>query len=233
MKGAVEGANLSYIIATMMMNALINNLFSPLIFCGFFFTIVYCKNSGINKKNSVALDNELSSLSDYPEIWYQIHSNNDLREWPQLLRKGAIHFKVDPHYFPGCSEAGSCFILNHDSPQESVSYNTTDDLVSYLHSLEFQAQRGDKSIQIAFCFKSAPDKCDEASDEFSDWLSLVDQLHQVLTDNPPQGVQFLLDGDGKPISCLVGRWNPWLSVWIEPEPAEAFYSNSIEVIFSQ
>jgi hypothetical protein len=39
-------------------------------------------------------------------------------------------------------------------------------------------------------------------------------------------VEFILDGDGKPIDCLVGRWTPWLSVYIDGEcPAEAFYSN--------
>mmetsp|Transcript_31382 Transcript_31382/g.52951 ORF Transcript_31382/g.52951 Transcript_31382/m.52951 type:complete len:830 (-) Transcript_31382:850-3339(-) len=55
-------------------------------------------------------------------------------------------------------------------------------------------------------------------------------MYQQLTYNGgPPGVEVLLDGDGKPIDCLVGRWLPWNSVWIEGQsPEDALYSNSFK-----
>lgn len=111
------------------------------------------------------------------------------------------------------------------------NYNSTNELVQYLNSDQFRILQAGRNITIALCFKSAPDICQEDSEQFQNWLHLVDDLHsQLIADGGPDGVEFMLDGDGKPIDCLVGRWTPWLSVWIESgSPADALYSNSEEV----
>jgi hypothetical protein len=183
---------------------------------------------------------QIATTATYPEVSYQIHSVNDLAEWHQLMLKGATSFKVDPHYTDAatCAVAGitasehGCFLLNHDDPTpESSVYSSSDDLVSFVNSDEFRLLQGDRNVSIALCFKSAPDKCQEDSAQFSDWLYLVDDLHAKLTaGGGPAGVEIVLDGDGKPVDCLVGRWTPWVSVWIDNgSPADALYSNSIEV----
>jgi len=82
-------------------------------------------------------------------IDYQIHSQDDLRQWPQTLNKGATWFKFDLNYQPpsfcqyvspatsrvdpSTSSLG-CFLLNHDNPVHSrpVAYNTSDDLLNML-----------------------------------------------------------------------------------------------------
>ena len=171
----------------------------------------------------------------YP-IGYQIHSINDLEEWNQLLTKGAIRFKVDLHYHEkggNCAVKGiesECFLLSHDNPnKEHVSYNTSQELVQYLKN-DFQSSRQDKNdtAVISFCFKSAPDMCDETSDAFLSWISLVDELYASLTIDPPDRIVFILDGDAKPVECLVGRWSHWDSVWIlGSSPDEAYYSNEV------
>ena len=88
----------------------------------------------------------LSSSLSY-NIDYQIHSNNDLREFEALLTKGARAFKFDPHYVdhPLCQSSSlslslssssssllsSCLLLNHDRPSLlSSNYNNTDDLLT-------------------------------------------------------------------------------------------------------
>jgi hypothetical protein len=94
------------------------------------------------------------------DVSYQIHSANDLSEWRQLLLKGATRFKIDPHYVPsstcilnGIDSAKGCFLLSHDDPKtDLVKYNSTDELVTFLYSEEFQNLRFD-NISIALCFK--------------------------------------------------------------------------------
>jgi hypothetical protein len=152
---------------------------------------------------------------------------------------GATRFKIDPHYVDpeSCQVAGidspqGCFLLNHDDPNpEEATYSSTDDLVEYLSSNEFKQLQGDHNITVALCFKTAPDKCQDDSERFQNWLYLVDDLHSQLTaKGGPEGVEFILDGDGKPVDCLVGRWTPWNSVWIvNGSPSDALYSNSLEV----
>ena len=171
---------------------------------------------------------------------YQIHSNNDLLEWPQLFLKGARRFKVDPHYVPteqcevlGIHSTDGCLLLNHDRPIVKFNqlYNSTDDLLSFLSSaLESPKYDLVDKITVALCFKEAPDYCSEDSARFQSWLRLVDSMHeQAVGLFDPGRVEFILDGDGKPMNCLLGRWKDWNSVWINTGgPQEAFYSNSIE-----
>jgi len=159
-----------------------------------------------------------------PPISYQIHSNNDLNEWPQLLLKGVTRFKVDPHFT--ASDTSNLF-LNHDTPYLHLApYNTTNELIDFLASNDF----GEEKIKIALCFKAAPDLCNESSSQFKQWLALVDLFHErALRELSNKPIEFILDGLAKPQSCLVGKWLPWVSVWISTEdPQEAFWSNSKE-----
>ena len=177
------------------------------------------------------------SLGHYP-VDYQIHSNNDLDEWEQLLIKGATRFKVDLHYHEeggNCAQKGfdsECFLLSHDKPnKEYISYNSSEELVNFLNECQ-SLRQSEEEIVISFCFKSAPDKCDDSSESFSTWLAMVDSLYATLTTHPPEGVQFVLDGDAKPENCLAGRWEEWDSVWIQgSSPDEALYSNEVSMNF--
>lgn len=173
-------------------------------------------------------------LGHYP-VGYQIHSNNDLEEWGQLLVKGATRFKVDVHYQEkgiNCAEKGydsECFLLSHDSPSsELVSYNSSDELILFLRNDCQSLRQSNDEIVISLCFKSAPDKCDELSEAFATWVDMVDELYDSLTAAPPVGIQFVLDGDAKPEGCLASRWELWDSVWIQgSSPEEAMYSNEV------
>jgi hypothetical protein len=173
----------------------------------------------------------LSSSHVSPNVDYQIHSNNDLRELPQSLIKGARRFKFDPHYTISkdiCKTSESCFILSHDEPiRENINYNTSDDLLSMLASDEFARLSDNEKVTVALCFKSAPDKCQQSSSKFADWLKLVDDFYDKAMSSNPSNVEIILDGDAIPVNCLVGKWLPWNSVWITT-PADAFYSNSTE-----
>lgn len=179
--------------------------------------------------------NLLVSASAHYPVGYQIHSNNDLEEWEQLLIKGATRFKVDLHYHEeggNCAQKGfnsECFLLSHDTPnKEYVSYNSSEELVNFLTNDCQTLRKSDEELVISLCFKSAPDKCDDSSEAFATWLALVDDLYSTLTTNPPEGVQFILDGDAKPENCLEGRWEEWDSVWIQgSSPDEALYSNEV------
>ena len=158
---------------------------------------------------------------------YQLHSINDLREWPQFLLKGASRFKIDPHYASPslcrhngeASDPRGCLLLNHDIPIAQEPYNSTNDLLSLLSTIE-------TPLTIALCFKSAPDYCQNTT-AFNDWVSLVDDFHAAASQYTH--MEFLLDGDAKPMNCLKGKWTPWNSVWIvNSSPEEALYSNSLE-----
>jgi len=160
---------------------------------------------------------------------YQIHSYNDLKELPQVLVKGARRFKFDPHYVKnssGCGEHKSCLLLNHDNPTTDVAtYNTSTELLNYLKSTEFTTITDGERVTVALCFKAAPTKCQKTA-AFEDWLALVDDFY-LQAQSVPKQVEFILDGDAKPVDCLVGRWEKWNSVWIS-SPAEPFYSNAKE-----
>jgi hypothetical protein len=190
-------------------------LLCKLLFCGFIFELFW--------RLSVIADSRVLNVD------YQIHSNNDLKELPQTLLKGARRFKFDPHYVrtsAQCGENKACLLLNHDQPVENLSqYNTSTELLSFLNSAEFALLSNNEYVTVALCFKSAPDLC-QNSTEFNSWLALVDQFYLEALQLPPQ-IEFILDGDAKPINCLVGRWSKWNSVWIQ-SPSDAFYSNGEE-----
>lgn len=165
-------------------------------------------------------------------IEYQIHSHNDLREWNQLLLKGGRLFKVDPHWITG--QSMTAFYMNHDQPIPALStYSTTDEMIDYLKSDEFVVLSKNESVTVALCFKSAPLLCKTGSAEFQSWLSAVDYFWERATTELSElnrNIEFILDGDGKPFDCLIGRWLPWNSVWINTDlkSQAAFSSNSIE-----
>ena len=179
-----------------------------------------------------------ATISAYssPNVDYQIHSNNDLRELPQLLLKGARKFKFDPHWVSnsvGCSGMENCLLLNHDTPVPKLAnYNSSDDLLDFLESSQFDLLRNGDKVSIALCFKSVPNKCQQDSQDFQSWLKLADSFFDRAQNSiSPDAVEFILDGDAKPVSCLIGRWLPWKSVWINADsssPVDAFTSNSQE-----
>jgi hypothetical protein len=151
-------------------------------------------------------------------ISYQIHSNNDLREFHQNLLKGSRRFKFDPYYVqkhPLCGEH-SCFILSHDKPLQFITtYNTSDDLLEYLGGTELQSLSNYSYISIALCFKDAPDFCDKNSGLWRDWVQLVDKFHSKALSLIPLNIEVILDGSASPVDCLVGKWRPWKSVWYD------------------
>jgi len=177
----------------------------------------------------------ISSLFSY-NIDYQIHSNDDLNELSSLLIKGARSFKFDPHYIKNhklCNDENiGCLLLIHDKPSIfSSNYNTTDELLTYLStsSLLSSIINNNEKIKIALCFKSAPDKCNYNSNDFINWLNLVNDFYnKIITTQQLNNIEFVLDGDGKPIDCLKGKFPLLNSVWINTDsPSEAFYSNDV------
>ena len=161
-------------------------------------------------------------------IGYQIHSNNDLGEIRQTLLKGARYFKFDPHYVDdetACNASSGCLLLNHDKPLVGLSkYDSTNDLLAFFNSSEFNFLSNKETVVVALCFKSAPEKCKNTT-SFNKWLNLVDDFYSKALVMMP-GVQIVLDGDGKPQNCLAEKWPAWKSVWIKTDgPADAFYSN--------
>ena len=179
----------------------------------------------------VLLNGSIALEPKFLNVDYQIHSYNDLKELPQVLLKGARRFKFDPHYVSFSSQCGdqkSCFLLNHDKPTTELSqYNTSTELLNYLKSNEFHLLTQGERVTIALCFKSAPDLCQNTT-EFQNWLKLVDEFYFHAQD-VPKHIEFILDGDAKPINCLIGYWKQWNSVWINTgSPQDAFYSNSID-----
>lgn len=145
-----------------------------------------------------------SFASDILNVDYQIHSNNDLKEFRQVLIKGSRKFKFDPHYVSHhtkCGKSKDCFLLNHDLPTTLFSdYNTSTELLNYLASSEFKSLVGDEYISIALCFKSAPDLCKTDSDSFQSWMKLVDDFYAQAVATVSSNVEFILDGDAKPTS---------------------------------
>ena len=169
------------------------------------------------------------------EQHFQIHSYNDLREWPALLAKGASWFKVDPHWLandtitPQCArEPLACQVLNHDVPDSKTAYNTTGELVDLLFHSPLFANR---TAHVALCFKRDDDKTRTACDD-AVWLDSVDALYQMIQSKQAavrdgRRIHFILDGESTPTpdrSCLANRWTAWNATWIL-QPVDAFLSN--------
>ena len=166
-------------------------------------------------------------------VGFQAHSYNDLRIWPQLLRKGARAIKIDPNFQASSFCAGQqrvrnntdprgCFILNHNNPDASSSrddYNGTDDLLALLDDDAFirQAQRPER-LFIALCWKSVPGlptpECGQLpGGAVGHWVSLVDDFFAVAQERIARNnlnLEFIHDS-GVPHSCHLQRWRPWVS----------------------
>jgi hypothetical protein len=128
----------------------------------------------------------------------QVHSFNDLREWPQLFAKAAtlspdaIFAKVDPQYAPpdlcaaqqrvvNKTDPRGCLLLNHDTIDSGSrsTFNTTGDLLALLGDdaspLAPYLRDPARPVHISLCFKGCGAllcPCIGADA----WLSLVDDL---------------------------------------------------------
>ena len=112
----------------------------------------------VHQINSPRSDQSLTHQPSAADLGYQVHSWNDIREWPQLLRKTVLaknrdavaqrlFVKIDPHYMPtkfcdsqtrpiprGKVKRG-CLVLNHDTPITAVTnYSTVDDVLFVLEA---------------------------------------------------------------------------------------------------
>ena len=165
-------------------------------------------------------------VPDAADLGWQVHSWNDIREWPQLLQKSVLapgynpaeqrlYVKIDPHYMPslfcdsqlrdlprGPTKKG-CTVLSHDVPLPVVNnYSTTDDVLATIQ--QQLASRGSLNVSLALCFKSSPLGVCAASpsEEASDWLGLVDGLLNraaaLQARYPDGGFEVVLDGDATP-----------------------------------
>ena len=172
-----------------------------------------------------------------PEFGYQIHSYNDLREWPSLYRKGAEWLKIDMNYqTPAWCTSKSpatervqngqngCFVLSHDNPTliRSQPYNTSDDVL-------VAAAAADRPIYIALCFKYGIPHSNVCSDETNAtlWRALIDRFY-VAAQSLNATVHFVLDGSGTPddgVPCLKERWRPWPATYIPYSNAPAAFTS--------
>eukprot|EP01137_Pigoraptor_chileana_P022140 Opistho-2@86730 len=168
-----------------------------------------------------------SLVQSATEIGYQVHSYNDLREWPQTLRKGATWLKIDPHFMPTefCASqpnvkdpSRGCFLLNHDDPvAERKSYFALDDVLDFATSPEnVNIFSGPETIFIALFFKY-DNPCD-GSPASANWTALVDTFFDSANSAIAAhglNVEFILDGAATPTQkCLANRWRPWNATWI-------------------
>jgi hypothetical protein len=177
-------------------------------------------------------------------IGYQIHSQNDLREWRQTFSKGATWLKVDFNYQPPAfcqnpapavarvdpetSDRG-CFLLNHDTPSlaRASPYNTSSDILLWLNEHPDLLHDVD-GVKIALCMKFNGNICDgsaaseNATALFDAFFTAAGELQQTY----PQ-VEFVLDGALAPSpACLHEKWRPWNSTYIRSGgPAGAYTSN--------
>eukprot|EP00966_Prymnesium_polylepis_P305723 7064699-Prymnesium_polylepis.1 len=168
-------------------------------------------------------------------VGWQEHSKNDLRSWPQLLRKGGRNFKIDPN-FQGtlfCAlqqrvahkgDARGCFVLNHDTPGLlsgfRSGYNTTDDVLSFIEDVRYRSYftRADPFL-VTLCFKNMATPCGSGSRSLH-WRSLINSFFgaaNVAVARASLNVRFVLDGDaagGAMCDCINDRWRPWVATYI-------------------
>jgi hypothetical protein len=141
-------------------------------------------------------------------VSFQVHSNNDLRLWPQALRKGTTWFKIDPHLLPGGQNFTgrpwwSPFVLNHDPPVAAQRYFTLQDLVEFLKiatPLPFP-------VQIALCFKAEGDLPPELV------RAVVDGLNEAAA-ALPSTVLWVMDGAGSAMEFDGVSLGNWPSTWV-------------------
>jgi hypothetical protein len=188
-----------------------------------------------------------------PFLSYQIHSYDDLREWPAILTKGSSWIKIDLHYMDKTfcqtkssatsrvntqtSELG-CILLNHDNPslQRAVGYNTSDDVLAFIgdaNNAKFFSNP-DRRIYIALCGKfDGPGATCGNSAHAVGYLQLMELFYQQaikLIKAQQFNVEFILDGalaySSDDSACLIKRYLPWNMTYIYPSPKDAFLSNN-------
>jgi hypothetical protein len=173
------------------------------------------------------------------KIGFQIHSYNDLRLWPQVLRKGATYLKIDPNFQDAqfCSnqervfnksDTRGCFVLNHDDPSaqsQRLTYNTTNDLLAFISSDAYRSHFASSDrVYIALCWKGAPNPCIPTA-HAKKWLSLVDSFFEdanAIVLAKQLNVEFVMDNSVVK-SCTLQRWRPWVAT---SGPDAAFTNNA-------
>ena len=129
-------------------------------------------------------------------VGWQEHSKNDLRAWPQLLRKGGRNFKIDPN-FQGplfcasqqrvqAKDPRGCFVLNHDTPGllagSRSDYNTTGDVLRFIQDARYRRFfTAADAFLITLCFKNrdeAGQACGNSSSS-RHWRSLIDDFFEA------------------------------------------------------
>jgi hypothetical protein len=186
----------------------------------------------------------LATAASPAPVWFQLHSYNDLRGWPQALAKASarvpalpVLLKLDPQWLPAAAcasqtraapDARGCLVLNHDTVGASArkDLNTTEDVLAALSSpalAPFAGPGAAADLVISFCFKGCGGgacPCDGATHApTAAWLSLVDDFlaaAQALVAQRGLRVEFVLDGSGNSgaAACLADRWRPLTSVYI-------------------
>jgi hypothetical protein len=174
-------------------------------------------------------------------IGFQIHSYDDVAEWPSVFAKGAAHLKIDPQYrgHAFCRnqtrdrshDKRGCFVLNHDDAGGRNDYNTGDDVVAFFNdSRNAPLLASPVLVQFALCFKYIESKplCDNA-----DWLGLADDWIAALLGvirAQRLNLELVLDGSASPDAhrkCLWNRWRPLNVTWTLPgDPPGAFFDNN-------
>eukprot|EP00026_Physarum_polycephalum_P004407 Phypoly_transcript_04426.p1 GENE.Phypoly_transcript_04426~~Phypoly_transcript_04426.p1 ORF type:complete len:695 (+),score=81.70 Phypoly_transcript_04426:80-2164(+) len=176
-------------------------------------------------------------------ISYQVHSYNDLREWPQILRKGTVYFKVDPHFMDSSFCASQpqapqspegCFVLSHDMPVTERQYNTTYSILNFISDPQYAAYYKNpvQKIHIALCFKLDNASPCDGSVVAQNWTSTTQAFFDTanaVVSAKGLNVEFILDGSSTPTDqnlCLINKWRPWVATWIPGDSEEAPYSNN-------
>ncbi|EFA78097.1 hypothetical protein PPL_08745 [Heterostelium album PN500] len=121
-----------------------------------------------------------------------------------------------------------CFVLSHDKPVKTTSYNTSIDVVDYVENNQYWYQSPFPQKYMALCFKLSSVKACSKSPSANDFIGLVTELVSNLTmviESNNLGLEVILDGSGAPLDCLMGLWNPLVSTWIG-HPWEAIHSNN-------
>jgi hypothetical protein len=163
-------------------------------------------------------------------IGFQVHSWNDLREWPAAFAKGMRDLKIDPYYMPESfcktqknapKDPRGCFVLTHDPPVPREQYNTTDDVFEFLeNSNNLHFFQSKETTRIALCFKNEPLILCSPTPDGDAWKSLVTDIFnrgQTLINSGKYNIEFILDGGATPSAhpCLKDLWRPWNSTWIK------------------
>ena len=178
---------------------------------------------------SLALLCTAAAVAGGAEFGYQLHSYNDMRQWPVLAAKaklepGFMRLKLDPHYvvnekfckrhgFPG----SHCFVLNHDDPDMNETYNTSLELVDAMSVFS--------GGYLALCVKFSGLACLDVP-----FIELMDSMFKELTPSAQKhNITLILDGSATPTErfCFEDRFQPWTSTWIPGrDPEEAAVSDS-------